>query len=73
MGSCCYFVTTGKVYLKLEPGLRRGESRVRGQIQDQDTATPAVDFHVLWATNVPLELISTGVKSLLLATKSWLN
>lgn len=73
MGSCSYSVTVGKVCLKLEPGLRRGESRDRGQIQDQDTATLVVDFHVLWATNFPLGLISTGVKSLLLATKNGLT
>lgn len=62
-----------KVCLKLEPGLRRGESRDRCQIQDQDTATPTMDFYGLWATNFPLGLISTGVKYMLLATQNGLT
>jgi len=70
---CSYFVIIVKVCLKLEPGLRREESRDRGQIQDQDTATPTMDFYVLWATNFPLGLISTGVKYLLLATQNGLT
>lgn len=69
MGSCSYSVIIGKVCLKLEPGLRRGESRDRGQIQNQDTAIPMIDFYTLWATNFPLGLISTGLSLYFLLPK----